>query len=260
MKVESWLNGIAPNRGNLLSEDSWIRSFEHGLFMNFKSIGFYFIHRDGSISGLKAPQATKKLFTTYREASIKPFSRVFQGHLVIHGGAVTIGERTVSFIGDSGVGKSTMTYAFIEHGAKIITESGLVFPDMGTTFIKADPFLKLYGDYSAILGDGDRIDPEAEKFIYTCPEQAEGSRFQLDITIVLGWGSSAAIVAVENRAQRFAYLHQNAIAKNISQRLFPEKLTNSIWNLSSNPLYLFTRPRTFSIEQSFTALKQCLDK
>lgn len=135
---------------------------------------------------LEVPQIARFLVSTGRKILITPMPsideaslRVFllgsalgallfqRGFLVLHGNAIEIGDKCLICVGPSGIGKSTLTAAFIQRGYRVladdvvpITKDGLVIPGF--------PRIKLWKDVAeklSIATQGlDRILPELEKF------------------------------------------------------------------------------------------------
>ena len=66
-----------------------------------------------------------------------------RGLLVLHGSAVSDGERAVAFLGNSGWGKSTLATYFCERGYQLVTDDVMVvYPGSGTEPARVPPGVK----------------------------------------------------------------------------------------------------------------------
>ena len=76
-----------------------------------------------------------------------------QGRLVLHAGAVRVGDQAIAFIGDSGSGKSTLTASFHASGYSLLCDDGLVLTHRAgvTTALATYPSLRLWPESIASL-------------------------------------------------------------------------------------------------------------
>ncbi len=87
--------------------------------------------------------------------------------LLLHGNAIKVGEHCVSFLGQSGVGKSTLSGAFMQRGYRVLADDVCVVND-ASEVIPGFPHIKLWADARQKLGFQAkacrRIRPKLEKF------------------------------------------------------------------------------------------------
>lgn len=95
-----------------------------------------------------------------------PLALTRQGHLVLHGSAVEIGECAVAFLGDSGVGKSTLAASFAVTGTRFLTDDGLVLlPESDQWLVTpSHPSLRLWRDSTEALIADDAARADAVTF------------------------------------------------------------------------------------------------
>src|SRR5262249_17731012 len=76
-----------------------------------------------------------------------------QGRLVLHAGAVRIGDEAIAFIGNSGSGKSTLTGSFHAAGLPLLCDDGLILTNReGVTWaLPTYPSLRLWPESIASL-------------------------------------------------------------------------------------------------------------
>lgn len=90
-----------------------------------------------------------------------------RGLLVLHGNAVELDGKCMICVGPSGVGKSTLTAAFVQRGYRVLADDVVPIDDHGMA-IPGYPRIKLWKDVADKLGietDGlKRIRPALEKF------------------------------------------------------------------------------------------------
>ena len=87
---------------------------------------------------------------------VYPLALSLQGHVVLHGSAVEIGCGAVAFLGDSGVGKSTLAASFAVNGTRFLTDDGLLLLPEGDQWLvtPSHPSLRLWRDSTeALIGD-----------------------------------------------------------------------------------------------------------
>ena len=95
-----------------------------------------------------------------------------QGQVAIHANAVTLQAKAVSFVGYSGVGKSTLSAFCVSQGAGFITDDVLVVDDQAHV-LPGNARVKLYPDTSQALGL-DVTQPTDYKLFYHPAEHLGG--------------------------------------------------------------------------------------
>jgi len=88
---------------------------------------------------------------------VLPLAMSRQHKLVLHGGAVVIGNAAVAFIGRSGQGKSTLVASFAASGYRFLTDDGLQLMPAGDSFV-ANPgpaSIRLWHDSNQALMPAD---------------------------------------------------------------------------------------------------------
>ncbi len=136
---------------------------------------------------------------TFRSHLLSPIvalALLDRGQEVLHGGAVSIGDRAVAILGGCGAGKSTLAAALLSTGGRCITDDLLVLPDHdGRHCVLPGPArLKLYPATAACLLRGDRaslpLNPFTTKRVYSLlASERETRTLPLAGFWVLGKGS-----------------------------------------------------------------------
>ena len=79
---------------------------------------------------------------------IYPLALSRQMELVLHGAAVEVGESAIAILGLSGMGKSTLTASFAQHGWRFLTDDGLrlEWSTNGILAVPSHPSIRLWDD------------------------------------------------------------------------------------------------------------------
>jgi hypothetical protein len=106
----------------------WLRFFRtsQGYVLQFPDLAEFAISRDGtSISSRALSGASQETIEHLYQNQVLPLALSCQRKLVFHGSAVVVDGGALAFLGQSGMGKSTLATAFALNGAKLITDDGL---------------------------------------------------------------------------------------------------------------------------------------
>ena len=84
---------------------------------------------------------------------VLPLALTRQGKLVLHGSAVGVEGRGVAFLGDSGMGKSTLAASFAVSGTHFLTDDGLLLEQENgrPTVVPSHPSVRLWPDSEEAL-------------------------------------------------------------------------------------------------------------
>jgi len=74
-----------------------------------------------------------------------------RGLLVLHAGAVRVGNHAIAFLGDTGSGKSTLTASFHAAGYSLLSDDGLAVKNEGLWALPTYPSLRLWPDAIASI-------------------------------------------------------------------------------------------------------------
>ena len=98
----------------------WTRLFE------------FLVSPDGSrIAGRPLADATSEAFQTYLLGQVLSHALIKLGFEPIHATVVEVGGEAVGFMGDSGLGKSTLAAAFVRVGFRLLTDDLLILKENG---------------------------------------------------------------------------------------------------------------------------------
>ena len=111
------------------------------LILAFEGEGGARIGRDLSrIEGWREPETPDDRFRHLLLNQVLPRLLALRGRTVLHGSAVAIGSAAVGFLGDSGMGKSTLAASFGLNGYEVLADDGLVLDDTSAGFVVVPSF------------------------------------------------------------------------------------------------------------------------
>jgi hypothetical protein len=149
--ARSWFeHRVLPDGGRYLR---WRRLFEFALDASGRRI---------AARPLPGADALPRAFETYLLGQVLSFALVARGLEPLHATAVVVGDAAVGFLGDCGLGKSTLGAAFVHAGHDLVTDDLLVLrPHEGRLLAAPGPArLKLFPRVAArVLGEGYRGTP-----------------------------------------------------------------------------------------------------
>jgi hypothetical protein len=118
---------------------------------------FYADIETGTVEFVAAEGATDDTIEHLYLDQVLPRVLAQQGRLVLHGSLVQLqGGQVVGFVGDTGLGKSTLAAAFYRRGAQMLTDDSFILQlsSERVLVIPGYPSLRLWPDMSeALLGD-----------------------------------------------------------------------------------------------------------
>ena len=135
------------------------------IFLRFSSHADFVISHDGGQLDIWAlPGTTEETIRHLLLDQVLPRVLDSQGQLVVHAGAVRVGNRAIAFIGETGAGKSTLTANFHINGFPLLSDDGLLIntSNSGTTALPTYPSLRLWPDtISSIYTENPPVAPVA---------------------------------------------------------------------------------------------------
>lgn len=97
------------------------------LLLRFPGLADFVISEDGrSLGAWPAPETGTETLRHLLLDQVLPRVLAQQGRLVLHAGAVRVGQQAIAFIGETGRGKSTLTASFHAAGFPLLSDDGLV--------------------------------------------------------------------------------------------------------------------------------------
>ena len=100
---------------------------QDGFLFRFLGLADFVISADGrQVEAWPAPATGTETLEHLLLDQVLPRILAQQGQLVLHAGAVRVGDQAIAFIGDSGSGKSTLTASFHAAGYSLLCDDGLV--------------------------------------------------------------------------------------------------------------------------------------
>ena len=119
-----WVHHWPPERGALSLA---LSGKGEGFLLRFSGLADFLISKDGRrIEAWPAPATRIDTIRHLLLDQVLPRVLAQQGRLVLHAGAVRVGDQTIAFIGDSGSGKSTLTASFDAAGYSLLCDDGLL--------------------------------------------------------------------------------------------------------------------------------------
>ncbi len=162
--IEVVLSANLEARTNLEMAYSWrigvdagspvLGSTGAGRLLRFPGLADFTISEDGKrVAVWPAPETNPETLRHLLLDHVFPRLLAHRGRLVLHSGAVRVGESAIAFLGPSGCGKSTLTAGFHEAGLPLLSDDGVVLtPGDGCTWVLPTyPSLRLWPDAVAGL-------------------------------------------------------------------------------------------------------------
>lgn len=113
---------------------------------------------------------------TYLISQVISVALLQRGVETLHASAVAFDDRGIVLVGDSGYGKSTLTAALLERGARLVTDDLLVIEKREDTFfiVPGATRIKLHPDTAHALGwklSGVPMNDGSGKYVYILPAE-----------------------------------------------------------------------------------------
>jgi hypothetical protein len=140
--------------------------------VRWDDVGEVLISKDGElITCHPFPQTESESFHVYLLGQALSFALVNKGFEPVHASAVAVGDQAIAFLGDCGLGKSTLAAAFLQAGHRLLTDD-LLLLQTRTQSIVAFPgpgriklFPKVAGKFLADASSGVPLNPKTQKQI-----------------------------------------------------------------------------------------------
>src|SRR5258706_15551161 len=113
-------SGLAPDR------QAWMqhaRLADGSTYVRWEDLFHFLIPADGHLI-VYGPlgDASEESIQTYLLGQVLSYALTKQGHEPLHATVVVLGGRAIGFLGESGMGKSTLAAAFLKTGASLLTD------------------------------------------------------------------------------------------------------------------------------------------
>lgn len=155
---------------------SYQRRSDGSAFLRWRGLSEFIISADGAtVRWRRLARVTDEAFRGYLLSQVLSFSLLARGVEPLHGSAVAVDGGVIAFLGDCGLGKSSLTAAFLQAGYPLVTDDLLVLfrRGAGYTVEPGIPSIKLVPRVARrLLGvrrTGPRMAPSAAKRIVPLP-------------------------------------------------------------------------------------------
>lgn len=134
----------------------WMRAWRTvtGYLLRFDDLADFEVSRDGSrVYCWPCPSSDAEAVEHIMLNQVQPLALSRQGRLVLHGSAVEVEGGCVAFLGESGIGKSTLAASFAASGHPFLTDDGLLL-DWSEGVLHAwpgHPSIRLWDDSEVAL-------------------------------------------------------------------------------------------------------------
>lgn len=254
---------INMRRSNLRNEvEGWdghgriVRASQDEVLLHYKDVGTFLIRQGREILFDAAPDLPSETLQNFLTGVCMGVLLHQRGALVLHASGVEIGERVAAFVGEKGMGKSTLAATFQSRGNALVTDDVLAItvenghglpPRVTPSF----PQIKLWPDAleAALSSDRQqlpRVHPSVEKRIGRAETMAQQAQ-PLGCIFVLAHGEE---IAVEPLSVQEAFAE--TIRHSYARRLLPRTGTSKrhfgqvSQLLQTVPMALLKRPRDLS--------------
>lgn len=146
----------------------WMQLYRLGAsyLLRFPGLADFSVGADGrEVQAWAAPGVNAATVEHLYLNQVLPMALSRQGKLVIHASAVEVNGQCVAFVGQSGLGKSTLAASFATTGAGFLTDDGLrlEWQEGLLTAIPSHPSIRLWDDSrSALVGVAGALAPAVE--------------------------------------------------------------------------------------------------
>jgi len=174
------VGGSAGRRFEELSSPrSWFSYQGHSdgsALLRWRGLSDFIVSADGAtVRWRRLPRATNEAFRAYLLPQVLSFSLLARGQEPLHGSAVAVDGGVIGFLGDCGMGKSSLAAAFLQAGYPLVTDDLLVLIRRGAGYVAEPgiPSIKLAPRVArhllGMLRTGPRMAPGAAKRIVPLP-------------------------------------------------------------------------------------------
>lgn len=146
-------------------------------YVGLRGVGEILVSPDGRVLAChRSGESTSESFNVYLLTRALSFALVKRGFEPLHATAVGIDGKAVLFLGDCGLGKSTLAAAFLQAGYPLLTDDLLVLYQRHPALLAypGSPRIKLFPEVAgALLGDSVTrvpMNPYTHKLIVSLPE------------------------------------------------------------------------------------------
>lgn len=223
------------------------------LYLRWRGLFEFLIAPGGrTIRWRKLGRTAEESFRSYLLGQVLSFALLARGREPLHASAVAVGGRVIAFLGDCGLGKSSLAAAFVAAGYPLVTDDLLVLEESRNAYLVQPglPRIKLYPRIARrLLGvrrQGPRLNPGTAKLIVPLPEGRTARRpLPLDTLYVLARARSVRIAPLsgasamleilratfntvetgrERAARHFAFARKLAGAVRMRRLAYPRRL------------------------------------
>ncbi len=243
-------------RGPAASATDWFvhrRLRDGSLRLHWRGLADFLLGPDGrNIAWRGLAGGTSEAFTGYLLSQVLSFSLLARGIEPLHASAVAVDGRVVAFLGDCGLGKSSLTAAFLRAGYPLVTDDLLVLREgrAGYAVEPGMPRIKLFPSMARrLLGVrvAPRMGPGTTKLVLPLsPAMTMRERLPLHTLYVLSRGRavrlgslapSAAFLEIVSGAfntvrmdrarlaRQFAFARRLAGAARVRRLSYPRRLS-----------------------------------
>lgn len=200
---------------SLLSPFDFAHFPDGSSYVRWDDVGDILISNDGRrIVCHPFAQTASESFNVYLLGQALSFALVKNGFEPLHATAVVIGDQAVAFLGDCGLGKSTLAGAFLQAGYPLLTDDLLLLQSTGSQVLAypGPPRIKLFADTARMLlgasTGGVHMNPNTRKLIIPLKQTQVGAHaVPLSAVYVLSTpGEVAGGVRIASLTKREAFV------------------------------------------------------
>lgn len=156
IRIQTPLTSTFFHQWTLPNGAPWVQFHraEEGYLLRFPEWADFSVSPDGqNVRGFPAPQVTAETTHHLYLNQVLPLALAKQGQFVLHASAIEIDTCSIAFMGESGLGKSTLAASFATSGFRFLTDDGLLLErcDGGYQVIPSHPSIRLWDDSQQAL-------------------------------------------------------------------------------------------------------------
>ncbi len=234
----------------MLNSPPFYQIHKEGILLTFPHVGNFCVDEKGNVSfERESSLVSDTVIDGYLNGSVQALAETMKGNVVFHGGLVRVKGDYIGFLGDSGMGKSTLFAEMLNHvSTEVLADDLLVFsdPDNPAMMSKPSKHIRLWkeslGFTSSSPEDLVKIHPVYDKMNLPISTVDVAFPSLPDAFVILEFGASLGIKKL-NQSEAFKNLMAQLKCKellSIEQQVAHFRLCSLM--ATTLPVFVLTRP------------------
>ena len=172
IRVSNILGQEDPSRGAPVPGFYYTEMPDSSSYVRWDDVGEALISKNGDLITCRpVPHVESESFQVYLLGQALSFALVKRGFEPVHATAITVGDHAIAFLGDCGLGKSTLASAFLQAGHRLLTDDLLLLQQRAQPIVafpgpaRIKLFPKVATRFLADASNGVPLNPRTRKQI-----------------------------------------------------------------------------------------------